>query len=142
MRTNLTIAIVIVLLAALLTGAYLVANAEPEAMPAAQDPGSFCLGKYHCFGGDCENGASKPFVLEIPDSEAVCRVDFYFSPTQIIAREGEGCEFGLCVFGWPFGPQLKAFSYPHDPDVERITVHVRARDIDSLPIVMRGYPYP
>src|SRR3990167_5060809 len=121
MKTKLIVISIILFLA----GAYIV---------FAQDPGIFCLGKYHCFGGDCENGATDPYQLPIPDNEAVCEVDIYYSQTQIVPYFEEGCSAGACVFDYPFGPTLKVFSYPTNNDIVRITVKVRSRLFTQMPI--------
>ena len=106
----------------------------------AQAPGLFCLGKYHCSNGDCENGATDPYQLPIPDDEVVCEVDIYYSQTQIVAYFEEGCSGGVCVFDYPFGPTLKVFSYPTNDDIVRITVKVRSRQFSQMPIIMKNYP--
>jgi hypothetical protein len=139
-KHNLTLAALIVLLAALLTGAYLAANAEPS---EPEEPGLFCFPQYQCLGGDCENGILDAYKLDVPDDLAICVVEFFYSGSSIpSARLGNGCDAGLCTFGMPFGPTLRAYSQPHDPSVIRIRVWTEPRVKRHAPVIMwNSYPY-
>jgi hypothetical protein len=101
--------------------------------------GPFGSPQFHCAGGDCENGILDAYRLQVPDDVAICNVDFFFTGSSIpVARWKNGCDQGLCTFGLPFGPELRAYSQPHDPSVVGIRVWTDPRRRLYLPIMKGG----